>query len=277
MKSLKTRLGNKDEEALAEIRQLVYDRSGILLKESKVALVKARIAKRMHQLNLADYGEYLNLILTDNSGQELQSLLDAISTNTTSFYREKDHFDFIKSIVRDWINNGQRHFRLWSTASSTGEEPYTLAIEFQEALGNKAVDAKILATDINREVLQIAQKGYYPEDRVIPVPMALRHKYFTKTKDERGYHFQVRHNLRELILFRQFNLTTMPYPIRPDLDIILCRNVMIYFDRGLRIRLAVEFERLLKPGGYLLIGHTESLTGMSSRLSCVTPSIYRKE
>ena len=267
----------KQDRALKRIRELVQDQTGITLRENKASLVKARIAKRMQKLSLTDYDRYLRLILDDGSDRELQYLVDAVSTNTTSFYRESDHFDFIRQTVDGWMKKGKHSFRFWSAASSTGEEPYTMAIELKEALGKRPADVKILATDINREVLVAAQKGIYPENKVLPVPKVLRSKYFTRRNEDNGMKYEVISDLKKLILFRQFNLITPPYPIRPDLDMIICRNVMIYFDHQLRKTLAAEFERLIKPGGYLLIGHAESLTGIVRNMKCIKPSIYVKE
>lgn len=265
------------DRALDRIRRLVQDQTGITLKENKCSLVKARIAKRMLKLGLIEYDKYLCLILDDASGRELQYLVDAVSTNTTSFYRESDHFKFIRSVVTGWMEKGKRSFRFWSAASSTGEEPYTLAIELRELFGQTKIETKILATDINQEVLIAAQKGIYSEDSVLPVPRLLRNKYFTRQSTGNRKQYAVVNDLKKMILFRQFNLMTPSYPIRPDLDMIICRNVMIYFDQKLRRLLAAEFERLIKPGGYLLIGHAESLTGIVKNMKCVKPSIYVKE
>jgi len=267
---LKSRTFNK-------LREIVYERSGISLNDSKESLVKARVAKRMRAINLDSYDDYLKLVLNDKTGFEIQLLLDAISTNTTSFYREADHFEMLRAIVKDWYDRGQRLFRIWSTASSTGEEPYTLAIELSEILGSTNSEIKILATDINTQVLKIAQKGIYTEERVTPISKYLRTRYFTRRmhKSERVY--EIRDDLKNLIIYRQVNLSRPPFGIKPDVDIIMCRNVMIYFDNYLRSKLAIEFERLLKKGGFLFTGHAESLTGITRGLKCMKPSVYVKE
>jgi chemotaxis protein methyltransferase CheR len=264
-------------ETFDKIRQIIYDKSGIFLNESKDALVRARISKRMRKLGLEDFGDYLRCVVNDQTGKEIENLLDAISTNTTSFYREADHFNLIRSLVQGWIDNGQRKLRVWSAASSTGEEPYTLAIELKEAMGVSPVDTKILATDIAPSVLATAQVGEYDDERVAPVPNFLLAKYFVRRRNGNKNIYTVKDVLREMVLYRQFNLSKFPYPLRQNLDIILCRNVMIYFDGDLRKKLALEFERLLRPGGYLLIGHAESLTGLAPGLKCLRPSIYKKE
>ncbi len=264
-------------ETFDQIRKIVYDKSGIYLNETKDALVRARISKRMRKLGLEDFCDYLSFVVEDHSGNEIQHLLDAISTNTTSFYREDDHFNLIRALVKDWMDDGLRKLRVWSAAASTGEEPYTLAIELKEAIGAKPMDVKILATDIASSVLATAQRGEYDDERVAPVPRFLRAKYFIKRRYNDGHIYTVKDDLKKIILFRQFNLSKPPFPLKRKLDIIICRNVMIYFDGDLRKKLALEFERLPRPGGYLLIGHAESLTGMAPGLRCLRPSIYKKE
>jgi len=260
-----------------EIRRLVYEISGIALSDSKESLVKARIAKRMRGLGIFNYNEYLEHILDDTTGREIQLLLDAISTNTTGFYREPNHFIFMREVVKKWSEEGMRNLRVWSAASSSGEEPFTIAMELKELLGTSAsIDAKILATDINKTVLKAAQKGQYTPERIEPIPKHLLQRYFTKSEYGNMVIYTVSHELKKMIIYRQFNLAHQPCPIRPDLDIIFCRNVMIYFDNDMRKRLTAEFERLLKPGGYLFVGLAESLAGLTTNLECIKPSIYRK-
>jgi chemotaxis protein methyltransferase CheR len=267
-----------DGKTFNRIRQLVYNLSGISLSDNKESLVKARISKRMRNLDIDDYEQYFEYVINDPSGMEIQILVDSISTNTTSFYREADHFEFFRNIVKNWIDQGRRSLRIWCTASSTGEEPYTMAIELNEAIATfPYFDAKILATDINTNVLRTAQAGVFTEERVTPIPKHLLTKYFTKMKNDDRCVYAVSDQLKKLVIYRQFNLTDQPYPVRSDLDVIFCRNVMIYFDGELRRMMAGEFERILKSGGYLIVGHAESLTGMSKSLRCIKPSIYKKE
>lgn len=258
-------------------RRIVYDKSGISLNSSKEALVRARVSKRMRSLNIASYKEYLRYVVEDTTGSEIEELLDAISTNTTSFYREADHFDILHDVMRRWITKGIKNVRVWSTASSTGEEPYTLAIELKECIGASPVNAKILATDIAPSVLITAQRGEYDEDKVEPISKLLKSKYFHKKTIGNNSTYTVKDELKNMIIYRQYNLSIFPYPIKRPLDIIFCRNVMIYFDAGMRKKMAAEFQRILKPGGYLIIGHAESLTGMAPQLKCLKPSVYIKE
>lgn len=267
-------LGEMKEDTFNRIRDIVYEKSGITLSDNKRALVRARIAKRVRQLQIDDYDDYLEYVIRDASGIEIQHMLDAISTNVTSFYREAVHFDFMREVINDWANKGLRSLRLWSAASSTGEEPYTMAIETLEALGNRKIDVKILATDISSKVLQISMVGDYAEDKVMPVPEDLLDKYFTRRNEKGETIYTVNKRLRDLVIFRQFNLSSPPFPIRNPIDMILCRNVMIYFDRTVRLGMVTEFHRALRPGGYLIVGHAESITGLSKGFKCIKPSIY---
>jgi len=260
-----------------KIREVVYNRSGISLGENKQALVRARIAKRIRVLNLGSYEEYLEYMLDDSSGVELENMLDVISTNTTNFYREDAHFDIMRQILKQWIEGGLRKLRVWCAAASTGEEPYTLAIELLETIGDKRVDARILATDIAPSVLKTALRGEYTEDKVEPVPKRLRHLYFERKRNGNGYIYTAGQVLKDLILFRQLNLSVTPFPLKNQVDIIFCRNVMIYFDRQVRARLVDEFKRLIRPGGYLFVGHAESITAYSKGFKCLKPSVYIRE
>jgi len=258
-------------------REIVYDRSGIHLREGKEALVSARVGKRMRALGLTDYGQYLRRIKEDETGEEIVQLLDAISTNVTSFFREPEHFDFLAARLGEWYAAGQRRFRLWSAACSSGEEPYSLAMTMREAFPENGVDARILATDISTRVLERSLPGCYRADKVEPVPPEKRDRYFERQGRGEETVFQVREGLRKPVLFRRLNLSQPPFPMRGPLDVIFCRNVMIYFDNLVRKRLLDEMYRLLKPGGYLMVGHAESLTGMMSEFKVVKPSIYVKK
>lgn len=267
-------VGDMKDTTFNRIRDVVYQKSGITLGDNKQALVRSRITKRMRILRITDYDDYLDYVLRDASGEEIQHMLDAISTNVTSFYREAVHFDFMRRVVKEWANKGHRSLRFWSAASSTGEEPYTMAIETLETIGNRKIDVKILATDISSKVLQISMVGDYVEDRVMPVPEDLLAKYFIKRKENGETIYSVNQRLRDLVIFRQFNLSSPPFPIRNPIDMIFCRNVMIYFDRTVRTGMVNEFHRALRPGGYLLVGHAESITGLSNGFKCIKPSIY---
>jgi chemotaxis protein methyltransferase CheR len=203
-------------------------------------------------------------------------LLDAVSTNVTSFFREPHHFEFLGEAVNHWYATGQRRFRFWSAACSTGEEPYSLAMVLKEALPYPDVNVRILATDISTEVLGLCENGSYDLRRMTPVPVDLRERWFSVRGKGDARLWEPKQRLRDLVVFRRMNLSAPPFPMSGPLDAILCRNVMIYFDDAVRTRLLEETRRLLKPGGLLLVGHAESLAGMMSDLKYVRPSIYRK-
>jgi chemotaxis protein methyltransferase CheR len=265
-----------DRKTFDALRDLVYQHCGIALSDQKESLVSARIAKRLRALGLSDYKEYLHLVENDSSGEETVQMLDAISTNVTSFFREPDHFTFLTEVMTRWQNEGQTRFRVWCAASSTGEEPYTLSMTLQETPKANACDMKILATDISTRVLAHAQAGIYGERQIQGVSASLRDKYFQKQSSASGTTFAAKESIKSRLTFRRLNLATPPFPMKGPLDVIFCRNVMIYFDNTVRARLLEEMYRLLKPGGYLVVGHAESLTGLMSRFKSVRPSAYIK-
>lgn len=257
-----------------QFRALVYEQSGIDLAPGKEALVKGRVSKRMRHLGMSDERSYLKYVVADETGDEMVQLLDAISTNTTHFFRESRHFEYLAEQVRRCASQGT--LRIWSAACSTGEEPYSIAMTCAEAIGLRelqARDVRILATDISTRVLRHAQAGCYRISDLSSIPAALREQYLQAVDDEQ---LEVISPLRNLISFRRLNLSKPPFPMRGPFDVIFIRNVMIYFDRTVRARLISEAERLLRPGGVLMIGHAESLSGIPTRLRMITPSIYEK-
>jgi chemotaxis protein methyltransferase CheR len=264
--------GDLDRYTFDRIRTLVSGRSGIVLRDDKATLVATRLHRRLRALGLSTPREYLAYLESDTSGAELTQLLDAMSTNVTYFFREPEHFELLGQLHRRWLAEGQRRFRYWSAAASSGEEPYTLAMSLL-AGGGPAADVRILATDISTAVLERAMIGAYSATAVEEIPPQLLERYFSP--DPAGG-YVVGDALRRLVLFRHLNLTHLPFRLQGPLDVVLCRNVMIYFDQELRSRLVREFARLLKPGGCLVISHSESLAGIDSGLEMVRPSLYLK-
>lgn len=264
-----------DKAVFDNFRSLIFDSCGIHLTDQKQALVSARISKRMRALQIGEYDRYYQHVVADRSGTELRELINAISTNVTHYFRESRHFDFFADQVRDWSSNGMRRMRIWCAACSTGEEPYTIAMTALENL-QKGMDLEIVASDISTKVLQIAKFGVYKDTDVARVPPPLLKKYFQKGVGRAEQLYRVKQQLRDMVSYRQINLSTPPYPINGELDAIFCRNVMIYFNNDLRAMLVHHFERLLKPGGLLFVGMAESLTGIHKNLATVEPSVYRK-
>jgi len=265
-----------DVRTFNKLRTIIKEQSGIELNQNKEALMMGRVGKRMRKLGLPDYKDYLKFLLEDESGQEMIQLLDVISTNVTSFYREAVHFEFLKNLLRSWEDEGQSKYRIWCAAASSGEEPYTIAITVEEALRAKHRDVKILGTDISTVVLEKCVTATYEERKVEPVPRPMLSKYFIRHRDENGDSYEVVPELRSMMLFKRLNLTVQPYPMKGPLDIIFCRNVMIYFNNETRQKIINEMYRLIKPGGYLFVGHSESLTGLDTRFRIIKPSIYQR-
>jgi chemotaxis protein methyltransferase CheR len=265
-----------DKQVFEELRRIVYRTSGISLGSTKEALLAARLAQRMRVLHIDDFGAYLLRVQKEGPGGEIVQLLDAISTNITSFFREPGHFAVLRRMAPRWIREGRRRLRFWSAACSSGEEAYSLAMTLSEAIGGEEVDLKILATDISTRALAAAQEGVYDRPALAPVPPALRNRYFERRHEAGEPRYQVRPALRRLIVFKRFNLADPPFPLRGPFDAILCRNVMFYFDDRVKSRLLEEFRRLLRPGGWLFLGHAESLSGLAAGFRCVRPSVLVK-
>jgi len=266
-----------DRSTFNQFRRIAYDRCGIALSEGKEALLCARLGKRMRALGIRDPRAYLRHLTSDRSGQEAVHFVDAISTNVTHFFREPEHFRFARDAFAKWLNEGQQRFRFWSAACSSGEEPYSLAMTLLEAMNGQTVDLKILATDISTRVLAQCRDGVYEKGKLKDVPAPLRERYFQPLGKGPEAAFRVDGAVKDLLVIKRLNLATPPFAMRGPLDIIFCRNVMIYFDTEARKRLLDEMHRLLKPGGCLMVGHAESLAGMMSDFKALKPSIYVKQ
>ncbi len=267
-----------DKRLFEKFRDIAYSRAGIALKDGKETLVSARVAKRLRVLKIPDAKSYLNFLESDESGEELIHFLDAISTNFTSFFREKDHFDFMNQQLREWFKQGQNRLRIWSAAASSGEEPYTIIMSVLEAMEGRKVDFKLLGTDISTRILARAMAGEYEEKTVEPVGKPLRLRYFDKQGrgGDEGMKYKVKAFMKNYVVFKRLNLAKPPFPMQGPLDFVFCRNVMIYFDNTVRQALVGEIERLLRPGGFLFVGHTETLTGIKADFKSIRPSIYQR-
>jgi chemotaxis protein methyltransferase CheR len=264
-----------------KFRRIIYDTAGITLNEGKKELLRARLGKIMRRRAIVSFTQYLKIIEDDDSGEELTVLLDAISTNVTSFFREPDHFTFLESTVLPALAsarmNGERKLRIWCAGCSTGEEPYTLAVTLRESLpAVDSWDARILATDISTRVLQIARHGIYSGDKLKTVPSPVLNRWFVPAEvhGEGGY-YRVQHVLRKMVTFAHLNLHA-EYPFKGPFDAIFCRNVMIYFDRQTQETLVNRYHNYLADGGYLFIGHSESLNSVAHPFKYVRPAVYRK-
>lgn len=265
------------------IRQLVYEHSRINLGADKKELVARRVHKRLQALNLVDYDAYCDLLRSPAGAGELTDLLDVISTNVTDFFRESQHFDYLRDhLLPAWVRQSGRAgkpFRIWSAACSSGEEPYTIGITLAEfARSNPAFASwRVEASDISTRMLEHGSKGVYRAERVrLPSPEWLP-RYFQRGIGKAEGYYRVKAELRDRVTFHHVNLFQDGYPVAAGLEAVFCRNVMIYFDRETQENLVQRLCRQLVPGGHLFVGHSESLIGIRHRLKCVQPSVYRLE
>lgn len=277
-RAVPAQLGDDDYEF---IRRLVFDQSRINLGPSKKELVVSRIAKRLRLLRLNNFAEYCDFLRSPQGLEEVTDLLDVISTNVTDFFREPTHFDFLQQkALPEWIKSKRSQrgpYRVWSAACSSGEEPYTIAMvlaDFFQCREN--CSWQVNASDISTRMLERGRQGIYRSERVqLPSPDWLR-RYFQKGVGSFGGQYRVRPELREKVTFQRINLFES-FPFTTGFDAIFCRNVMIYFDRPTQENLVSRLHDQLVPGGYLIVGHSESLVGIRHRLKSIQPSIYRRE
>lgn len=269
------------EEEFEWISDMVHKHCGINLHQGKKELVRARLAKRLRVGGFSCVRDYLDHVLADKSGREFTILIDSLSTNLTSFFRENSHFEFLSrtflpALLARKRRDGRGAIRAWSAACSSGEEPYSLAITLLEAVqGQGAWDIKILATDISTRVLQMAQQGVYDKKRVESVPAQWKARYLHNVRTAEGMACEVSPALREIVRLRHLNLMEN-WPFTGPFDFIFCRNVMIYFDKPTQQKLVNRFYDHLDSGGMLFTGHSESLTGITHRFRYVQPTIYAK-
>jgi len=273
-----TQLADRDYDFLCH---LIYERSRIHLGPDKRTLVTSRLAKRLRQLQLPGYHEYCEMLRSPAGEEELRFLIDRISTNHTHFFREMKHFDFLREkVLPAWRARSKAKnevFRVWSAACSSGEEPYSLAIHLAEHLAPGSSNAwQIEASDISTRVLEIAERGVYDSDKLAGISQELLHRHFQKGVGNWQGHFRVKDDLRQRVGFHQLNLLEDDYPFDRPFELILCRNVMIYFDRPTQEALVGYLAERLVPGGHLMVGHSESLSGIKHSLRLVQPAIYLK-
>jgi chemotaxis protein methyltransferase CheR len=265
---------------LNRLCRLIYEQSGITLGAEKQIMLEGRLKRRVTALKLSSYQEYCDYLFDGNHHdvEEMVHLIDAVSTNKTDFFREKSHFDFLIARVVPELTapDKNREVMIWSAGCSTGEEPYTLAIVLNEyRLSHPGFRFRILATDISTAALAKAERGVFSGEVVRPVPIGLQRKYFMRSRNRESNLLRVIPELRQMIEFRRLNL--MGEFGLPDLaGAIFCRNVIIYFDRPTQERLFHKFSRQLVEGGYMFVGHSESLHHMDVPLVPVAPALYRK-
>ena len=261
------------DSAIYTLRDIVERESGIQIGDQKIELLKNRIRKRLKVLRIQDETQYLQIIQSDLGADELIHLLDVVSTNHTFFWRENAHFPIYQSLMGQIAGNGQKEIKTWCAASSSGEEPYTLAIINEQLDKQYSCESKILATDISTDILYRAHQGYYPTSSVKALPETYQ-SFFDGVP---GSDFRTpRAEIKKHVVFKQLNLAKFPFPLKGPIDIIFCRNVMIYFTADLKQQIIDEFYRLLRPGGYLFISHSENLLGIKHTMQSKAVGVYQK-
>jgi chemotaxis protein methyltransferase CheR len=256
-------------------RRLAYEKVGLDLRHGKEQLVSARLAKKVRELRLRSYQEYYRHIEEDQTGEALVALIDALTTNHTSFFRESAHFDFLRQTILPRLRDRAR-VAIWSAACSSGEEPYTIAFSALNEWGEAAFDRlRILATDISTRVLASAERGIYPASRFGAMAKQHMRRYLLRGQRQWQEFYQVKPEVRALVEFSRLNLMES-FSHLGSFPVIFCRNVMIYFDKPTQEQLVNRLAVRLEPGGYLMIGHAESLNAIRHPLRYVRPAIYRK-
>ncbi len=266
----------KDED-FNLLKEIIHRESGIRLTEMKRALVQARVMKRLRALKIWNYEDYCQY-LTDNYDQEIINLINCITTNKTDFFREAKHFEFMKEVVLPEFEQGcKKEIRIWSAGCSTGAEPYSIAITVLEYYsGKKMPDVKILATDIDTQVLRKGEEGIYDISEIESVDINILKKYFMRGSGVHDGAFKIKDFVKKIIYFRRLNLFDDVYPMKKLFNIIFCRNVIIYFDVESRERLLSKFYNFLYNDAYLIMGHSETMAGLTSNFRFIGNTIYKK-
>lgn len=267
----------------SRVSTFIQSNFGINLPPSKKVMVSARLQKRMRSVGFSSMDNYINYVFSSKGKKcELTHMIDSITTNKTGFFRESTHFESLCDkilpllIAENRMGSG-RKLQVWSSACSTGEEPYTIAMTLSEfAKVNTNLRFSIVASDISTKVLKKASKGIYKEEQIDTLPMLLRKNYLLKSRDSAIKLVQFKKNIRDSISFKRINLMDDNFGIKKKMHVIFCRNVLIYFDKATQQALMHRFARQLLPGGFLFIGHSESLTGMDVPFTQFMPTVYRK-
>lgn len=270
------RIAARQFKALAA---LIQAEAGINLKASKQTMLEGRLRRRARSAGFATVGAYCDHVLSPGAGpDEMEQLINAVTTNKTDFFREPLHFDvLLETVLPEFAENRQRKIRCWSAACSTGAEPYTLAMLLDEfAAQNRGTDYQIIATDLDTEVLATAIKGIYPRELVEPVPEHLRRRYVLQAKSPDRPEVRIAPELRRKVSFGRLNLMDATYPLEEPVDVIFCRNVLIYFDKPTQEAVVNRLCERLNPGGYLFLGHSESIAGFAHCLTQVAGTVFRK-
>lgn len=266
----------------SDLVKIIYDKTRIQMSEHKRALVNSRISKRLRALNMNSFKEYIEFLKTA-SDEEVTNFINVVTTNKTDFFRENKHFEYMKTTFlpaweKSYSEGKVKNLRIWSAACSTGEEPYTIAITLHEYFGDRydKYDIKILASDIDTNVLSHAMQGIYKEESVSPIAQSVLKKYFLKGAGDNDGFYKVKSVLQKDLFFRQLNFKEEDFNLNTLFDLIFCRNVIIYFDKEFQKELFNKFYKYMKEDSLVFIGHSETLFGISDKFKYVSSNIYKK-
>ncbi|WP_242095351.1 MULTISPECIES: CheR family methyltransferase [unclassified Sphingomonas] len=263
---------------LARLSAFVFDRTGIKMPLTKAVMLEGRLRRRLRDTACATLDAYCDHFFSGQADDaETGHLINAVTTNKTDFFREPGHFDFlVDTVLPAFAATGRRRLRAWSAACSTGAEPYTMAMLLDRFAQANGIDYGILATDIDTEVLETARRGIYPAALVEPVPPALRNRYLTRALAPRDDRVRIVPALRSAVGFAPLNLMDDHYPVGAPMDVIFCRNVLIYFDRATQEAVVRRLCACLRPGGHLFLGHSESIAGLDLPVRPVSYTVFER-
>lgn len=266
------------EKEFKQLTNFVKMNYGIKLNQEKKSLVVGRLHKVLIEKNFNNFSEYYEDLISDTTGSAVMTLVNKLTTNHTFFMREIEHFNYFRDKVLPYLaaTVSNKDLRVWSAGCSSGEEPYTLAMIMQDYFKTEKLwwDTKILATDISTEVLQTAVNGIYPNEQIATLHPNWRNNYFRRINDEKSILID---KIRNEVIYRRFNLMDTVFPFKKKFHVIFCRNVMIYFDSKTKQELVDKFYEFTEPGGYLFIGHSETLNRNETKYKYIMPAVYRKE
>lgn len=257
------------------IRKMIYQEAGIALNASKQQMAYTRLSRRVRATGAVNFHDYLDRLEASRESSEWQEFVNSLTTNLTYFFREQHHFPVLEAFVSQYVAKQGKPPRIWCSAASTGEEPYSIAMSVAQA---GAPSAKIVATDIDTNVLAQAERGVYKLETVKSVDAKLLHKYFLKGRADNGGHVRARPELRQMLIFRQTNLLDDSWSVRSNdpFDVIFCRNVMIYFDRPTQAKILHKFANVLRPGGLLFAGHSENFADAGAPFRLQGKTVYER-
>jgi len=281
----KTFKSSMSDREFARLSEFIQKECGIKMPLSKKTMLESRLQKRLRSLGLSSYTEYIDCLFSPGgSGRELVNMIDVVTTNKTDFFREPKHFEFLyqkalPELISKYDAGISRKLTIWSAGCSTGEEPYTLSMvlsDYAEKCAEGRFNYSILATDISSQVLEKAKSAVYKHDIAEAIPDSFRRKYLLRSKDRSRNLVKISRGIREKVNFRRLNFLDSDFAMRERQDVIFCRNVLIYFDRRTQEKLLTRFCGHLVPGGYMFLGHSETLHGMNVPVEQVAPTTYRK-